>query len=320
MPPWAHSSLQHLLFCLHAIALPAAAAAVLLLLQAHTRNIPAVHQPLLPLLTQHRRRSEYSGHVSSSSATRMTNMCARQRPWCALPWCSCLLLRKLKVPTGSCKQQRPDNKVCAACQLLGRLTSDAGCKGTVVRSCWSPMHPCIAARQTHAQRWQVANACSCCCNLLQATMLYHNACGIPHISAMQTSAAAALLEYCCWALSEEQHQPHTSMLPRTPASSTVSLWAAASTVSSSSQPPCSNSSHAGSRQQSARHATAAVATAGLNKCMARAAREHNHYGPAGTHAAVLPCMSGLARPSSDTTVTLQAGEAGGAAIAADLWC
>lgn len=59
------------------------------------------------LLTQQRLRSEYSGHVSSSSTTRMTNMYARQRPWCTLCKCSCFALRKVKVPTiGSCRHQQ----------------------------------------------------------------------------------------------------------------------------------------------------------------------------------------------------------------------
>lgn len=49
--------------------------------------------------TQHRLRWGYSGQVSSSSATRITNMCAKQRPWCTLLLWDCLLLANLKVPT-----------------------------------------------------------------------------------------------------------------------------------------------------------------------------------------------------------------------------
>lgn len=54
-------------------------------------------------LTHARLRCGYSGHVSSSSATLITNMCARQRPWCRFLLWDCLLLAKGKVPTsGSC--------------------------------------------------------------------------------------------------------------------------------------------------------------------------------------------------------------------------
>jgi hypothetical protein len=71
-------------------------------------------------LTHARLRCGYSGQVSSSSATLITNMCARQRPWCRFLLWDCLLLAKGKVPTsGSCRSGgRLGHRVSASQQVL----------------------------------------------------------------------------------------------------------------------------------------------------------------------------------------------------------
>lgn len=76
----------------------------------HVASLAAAHgcgfSGLESALTHARLRCGYSGQTSSSSATFITNMCARQRPWCRFLLWDCLLLAKGKVPTsGSCTVQ-----------------------------------------------------------------------------------------------------------------------------------------------------------------------------------------------------------------------
>jgi hypothetical protein len=92
----------------HAGAVCASLISIPLLL--HVTSLAAAHgcgccgiRPCTVALTHARLRCGYSGQTSSSSATLITNMCARQRPWCTFLLWDCLLLAKGKVPTsGSC--------------------------------------------------------------------------------------------------------------------------------------------------------------------------------------------------------------------------